>query len=483
MRILHFIAMRRARSTYLDRSAGSASLEANSKRWQIRAKPIVLPSFLRFLFISNTSRFAYINLKVFIFSRIPRKTMFKLFSRFFRKTESLSLAELQDWLASERKRDRDSVEKQVKAGLDELDGLISAARDSCDRLQDAGLVNKNVPVRAEQIMLGNRDAFLRRTRDFLRRLEAAPVEIDAVAGYLKDAREWMLDLARENRKGHAVLMEFVGDETRGVAKSLKAIEDCMASIDSAIHNEHGVRLGKISKIIDDHGAAGKARTAALSRLFDSAAELHRVEEQADGLRSQMEDLKDSPQFRDYKGLMSVRSRILERSQAAEYAINSRFSTVLPALKHHLSRKDALTLISQYQANPASAILEDSGLHISPLLAEFRTALESMNVNEKRRERFILALDGLSFDALKALRSEYDTSRNDMRKNDEGMRQSVVLQNYQELEYRLEHLRRKSDQIEDGIHEGYAYVVESPVLPTELINEELKSFGLTLSASR
>jgi hypothetical protein len=375
---------------------------------------------------------------------------------FFRRPErqSLTMPELPGWLAREEQKVHAKVLASLCENKQSLNSLLDSLEESCKTLETAELQNKNIPVRAYQVMQGNRENYLRRTRDFLNRVRIDWSSIADVLECIATLRTELDSLHESTMRSYLVIKEFFAHEAIAIATLAKKLEREMQDTEGVLAAAHITELKEMRNALSAIRGVAAKRQEFIGIVMKRQDELKKELRTQHVVKGQMDALRASAEFQNWKGLVEEREDIQRRIQAHENELFQHFSVLEAGMKKFSHRGPSERLVIDYITNPALALLDDETRQIQSILDGLRTQLQqgTIELKDAKRERTQKVLLLLTPSYLSSYLATYEELRSARKARDELMRKSTIIQDYNELEYRLTHSGHKVDQIEDELVE-------------------------------
>ncbi|MBI5398387.1 hypothetical protein HZB03_02885 [Candidatus Woesearchaeota archaeon] len=192
---------------------------------------------------------------------------------------------------------------------------------------------------------------------------------------------------------------------------------------------------------------GKTRTIEeLQEEIATAKEKLAVSEQLkEKLQLELEELKAGSDFSQFNGIDSEKKRLWRDVKSVEDDIWHVFSVLdRPLRKLQRVIVDNKHILDSYVANPLNALLEDHTLEIVNILQKLRLNVEdgTLGFVDKEKEKILSRIDELSKLALAAKQAKYREMRGAMRIIDEQLRSTKVLQDIDNVIYKINHTQEQ-----------------------------------------
>lgn len=401
-----------------------------------------------------------------------------LFQRQTRR-EMLSLQELPLWLDDEERRVTKNLFSEMAEHREILEQIVQKIEEGLKHLAEGELHNKNIPLRAIQVMEGNRAAYVKRTEDFLQHVSLEWTDLAEVQEFIAMILRELDSLNQGNTRSYLILKEFFADDVIKIGAEIKRFELEVKGMQRTIAESSLAQARSMRKLLKSIEAAEGHRHRVADDINGLKAELVQELNHRAATARQLKHLQEGSEFQEWKELVHEREDIIGRMKQLEDELFQLFSVLEAGLKKSAHRGQWERLVIDYVTNPALALVEDKERHILKILSGLKEQLASgkLELKDAKRERTMKVLHMITPEYLSQCSTMYDELRHARRMRDEKMRRSVAIQNYNELEYRLQHADQKILGVESAIEEQ-AQVLEK--ITADAILKELREEMLRLN---
>lgn len=372
-------------------------------------------------------------------------------------------------IASTAKKYHDSLVVEIVSYLNEQSSvykdLVDAAYARIEALKIAKLKNTNIPIRAKQLMEGNRKTYIKRINSFLEHNKFPNVKDESGIIQVRQLKikfdEELENLTKSTQKSYAVLQEFLANESANLAQSIKRLRELLDNIESEL-NKRGY-LDSL-KCVETTSALqeDKVKTSKIKddqkKLNDDLTYEQKIR---DKMKEKLDKIRTGEEYSRYRELVSMKKSAEEDIQKHRHRFNEHFQV----LEHALKKYERLSLdkeaIVNYLKNSPQALEDDVGLKILNILEKLKDAIEQnkIDVKDKKREKTLQVINEIN----RGYMEEHLT----------------VLQNLkntlQDIDSRLHNNTAQSDI------EGAKADLEKQDRVVKALSDELKTLSKTLSS--
>ena len=336
--------------------------------------------------------------------------MFGFLKKLFSKepevpVEEIELDNLSSWFDDKTKSKIESLNNELKEVGQRVNSEISQTKKNIEVLNNAKLLNPNIPERAKHFMQGNRDAYSKKINSFLDRVHV-PYSISDFSVFHSSVQEELKELTQGTAKSFQILQEFFANESRKVMGNIGSISKEINSFNQAFDDAGLNILDETKKRITDFQTKLKLRDALEQ---DLTARKQELEEHTAEIRKLKEDIELLQKDRQLTELKSKFKQAQAKVEETRERITSPFSVINPALrKFERITYRHRTIVQKYIDSPLDALLQD--LHLSILKALHDLEMSIMNnridMKDKKREKTLEVMKLLTREYMGSFLTEY-----------------------------------------------------------------------------
>ena len=388
--------------------------------------------------------------------------MLKFIKSLFKSEEEIQEIELKEnellpWIIEKENKITKVISDKIVVITKELNQNIELIKNHLDELNGEQLRNKKIPVRAEQMMKGNKLIFIRNTEQFL---DLIDIETYDTHKQFIDAFESSLaNLSKINKKSNFILNEFFSDNIYKINSDIKGIESKVNQI-KKLYKEK-----KVDKILELKIIVGSLENMneTIDKQNENSENLRKKIAEAklrkEKIINKLLDIKKSDNYKFFKELITTKDEIKKELKIIEDQIIQKFSIFETAFKKYSRIAYNDKLVNLYLEDPFKALLHDESFGILNTLQKIKKNIEEnkKELKEKKATKTIDAITGISLDFLKNFVKDVNQLKRDKKIKDEKISKNTIMQDYNEFEYKLNHiksnlinLKAEKDHIEKDI---------------------------------
>jgi len=390
---------------------------------------------------------SYIKVK-FLYNAQYQAIMFKFLKSLLEKEPivsevSIKKEELGSWLDDLEDEAINKVIAQVNDIGTNISKSLESAESHIQVLGQAELRNKKIPKRALQIMIGNRDAYIKKTRSFLAKVETEfdSDVLESISVFTKD----LADLGKSNTKSYFVLKEFLADETTKIGQDIKDIENYMAQIKAVMTKSGLASIREVKSILDTYNKRIALRNKLNREIADLSADFESESQQQVSIDERMKKIEASSEYKSFENYTKKRDQINSQLKGLDNELTHIFSSIESGLKKYARvALDEKSIIS-YLNDPLKTLINDKELMILSILDGLEKGLASRRIDmkDKKREKILESLRKIDPTIFTDIRKRYQNFKDNKKELDNKITKNRVMQDYDEQEYLLKHSKQKS----------------------------------------
>jgi 7,8-dihydro-6-hydroxymethylpterin-pyrophosphokinase len=325
--------------------------------------------------------------------------MLKFIKRLFQKEDvdivlpkqTVSLEKLPEWLDKHTSKKTASIAELSKPLLDQLDDAIFAAQENIKKLRNAQLKNKSISGREFSIMKGNRESYIRRTEQFLRKLSTLYDNKAITYADMKDFhityKENVVVLNKALMKPYAVLQHFFSNESYAVAQQIKKVDKLMTDLDILLQKESQESVEDCKKQI----ATISHTRGELRRLTEKQTTLQKDLSRVSGMQEQAQQkltkVEASEGYKKYLALVAEEKEHLKKVKKHAASLSHSFAVMDKAFRKFAKQDPSCQLlIDAYCDDPIAALHGDSSLGILPLLVKIKGSIVMLDLKDDKKAK-------------------------------------------------------------------------------------------------
>lgn len=306
------------------------------------------------------------------------------------ETAEIKLAEVTNWLDS-----RNSVPgelEEIRAKFQEEKILLN---QNIKKLNDAELMDSNIPERAKQMMKGNRTTYVQKVERFTDELEL-PENPDTVVEFHDSFQSQLAEFSKTTLRNYQIIQEFLGNESAAVADNIRKLEQHITQAKKLIGRSGIDRIATLKKktnrildMIQRKDVLGVEIVA-----FEEKIKIRK--EKIEEISKKIEELRNSTAFREYSELIEKKNGLKKEINEMENQRFHYFSVINTALKKYERLSLDNKIIRKYVDDSLNALLEDKELRIVDILTRMKEAIITgkLELKDRKREKVLEALNKL-----------------------------------------------------------------------------------------
>ena len=370
----------------------------------------------------------------------------KFFTQFFKKNKEITVSaiELDDWIIENMKEYFSEEYKSIKETVKQVNKTKKEIVAKLEKLENAKLVNPNLPEREVQMMEGNKDNYRLKTLQFLDKIEI-PKDYLALDEFCNEFEEILTDFNEKTMRAYSILRNYFRNEMQEISMSLKKMETLQLNLFNFMKEDSIVNLKtiliKIKELNDNIVMSNKIH----KEIRDLETNFEKEKEKQDKIDKKIKDLMKSPNYNKLKNYNNKKKEIQEDILNLTKKFVRKIKPFEKPFKKyvHDTKKHA-----GYIENPMQALEKDYQFSILVSLEKIQKNLESYNLKDNVIKK--IKESSINKEFLKDLRKDYLALKEEKNKIIEKENQINVMQDFKELEYQKEHNEKKILSLKNSI---------------------------------
>jgi len=379
--------------------------------------------------------------------------MFEFIKRLFKKeeTEDIPLGKLEEWFQKKSDAVFDGLSSEVGSIKNEIEGLVGKTRHQLEILEKAGLRNTNITIRERQFMDGNRSSYIKAVHNLLSNLNLSG-DYDNILNLCGGFSVRLNSFAKATNKSYHILQEFLANESKDIAMSIKGIDKKIGDLRNTIHNSKIDNVGELKekiistkKMVHQKGDLKKERIDT-ERKKEDMLELKR------SIEAKINELKSSQRYESFRGTEIMLNKVNSEFKDHVHKLHNSFSILEHSLRKYARLSLDAGLLDSYINDCVSALKSDAEFKIVDLLEKTKQNILNNNIEmkDKRRDKTLDEINKLDRSFLKEFLERYNELKSKHDKIELELKESDVKKELAGLEGRLEESNKEVEKTANRI---------------------------------
>lgn len=385
--------------------------------------------------------------------------MFKFIKRLFakeeeREKENIKLDKLEEWLNPKAEAISNELTGNISSIKNKIEEGIRKAKSNLEILKDAKLKNPNIPIRAKQMMEGNRVSYIKIASNFLDYLWKEvkdEKDYEKLLGFSNDFDKSLDSLGKSTTRSYHVIKEFFANEATEIAINIKNIDGFFKELKSAIEGSNMAKIDVLKKEIISMKSRISQKANLKEQLKSKEEELKKLNGGKEELLKEITSLKNSGEYSDFNNLKQEKDSIERQIRLSKEDVFHSFSAIDKALKKYvrIAFEDE-KLLSSYIGNPVNALLGDKELKIIRILESLEKNLiqSKIELDEKKKEKTLMEIKKLGKDFFIDFLNNYNKLNEKLMDIEDKVRKNESKKKFMDLNERLNKLNANLEKAEN-----------------------------------
>ncbi len=380
------------------------------------------------------------------------KQKFSKINKIENKSDTININEIENFLNKTISDVQVNLDEEINKLYTNIQEEIRIAKENLDKLEKAELMNEKIDIKEKQIMEGNRQEYCKRMHKFLDNLNLTSRGYFGAKEFIVRFNADFQQLNKNILKSFIILQEFYAHESTAVAKNIKQI---------AIYTEEFQRLiqqSKMNPLINSRNIYTQIKQnnqkidLIEQKIEERKEELSKLRISREEMEKKMELFKNQDDFKKYNVMLEEREELINRLKTKELNLLQEFSLLERALKKHQRNSIHEKLIEEYLVNAATTLQKDNELKILSIFEELKINIEKTELKDKQKDKTLEKINQLNKEYLLKWISEFKELKDEKSQKDHIINFNKTMRDYNELEYKSQHLIEKSGRIIEEINQ-------------------------------
>lgn len=402
----------------------------------------------------------------------------KLFSR---EPEDLTLKqiELEDWLQENSEDFLTESNKKIMKRFSEINKLKSELMNKLSKLEDAKLVNPDIPEREKHIMYGNRVNYIKKTDSFLENIELPEIDYELINDFCNDFETQLKEFNQHTSKGYFVLTNFFDKEMKEIALHIKNLEDNVIKILTILKDKKTGQFKSLSVKVRQLNELNVSKENLAKNLIELENELENAEDRKTKLQEKVQSLKNSKDFNNFYKFEKQKQELEKEINELNFRLNNSIKSMDKVLRKYMHSSLKKDLISYYLESPLQALEKDTNFEILEIFKRLKLEIKKgyIEVKEKQKDKILRQIEKITKDYLVKIRDKFEKLKDEKKKINDKMEKLNIMMDYKELQYQAEHIHDKIIRLNEQITEKKDFILNLNITQkTKQLEKALSEFS-------
>lgn len=373
------------------------------------------------------------------------------------KTEEVSFNDLDRWIKSNSGYFTEQARQDARKIIVDLNVKLNRLNWSAEVLKNAELQNSNIPMKAKQLMEGNREYYANAVMKWAQDLKYGNnFEFNELRDFIKKFNESLDSLNKSTVKSYTILQEFFANESSKVASILKDADETIKSLDSRINSRKIQDVERIKSLMAEIKSRLKLKQSLEQEQSAAGKELEELKKKKEELLKDTEAFKQSESFVKYRNLRQERDSLLKSVDSCEDVITQSFAAIeRPLRKYSHVAFEHEQIVLNYIASPLDALVGDKKLVILDILEKTKENIEKgiLKLESAKKEKAIEEIGKMGRNFLMQILEDYTASMKRIKDIDRQIKElnlSLIINDYNSklnnLDFSIKNLEKDFNKI-------------------------------------
>jgi len=375
---------------------------------------------------------------------------------------SVSLEKLPDWFDAKIAPETKKIKEDIIKDFEQINKQKEDLRQKLKKFETTELRNPNIPERARHMMEGARETYIKFITIFLNNLEfPQKISYETLTEFIGNFEGQLNNLNKSTARSFMVLQEFFAKEAGEIAAVIKNIDKTLRDLANTNYkNIISAResIENIEKIIE-------SKDTAQQMLEEHEKNLENINKDVEKESKQLEDLKEREDFKLYETIEKEKLAVEKQLKEKELFLITSFSPLERSLRKF--EKMAIgkeAIVKGYAENAFAALKEDKKMEVLEILKDIVKYIElgQIELKDKKKQKTVETATALNRDFLETFLNDYAATESKLVEVKRKLHSNTILQQIDEVNYRIEHLNDKKIKLEENIKKLQSYDKEKEI---------------------
>ena len=357
-----------------------------------------------------------------------------------KKVIEINLQNLEEWLNEKSKPLMEEIQQQIEEIIMRINEEIQRARINVELLENAKLMNPNIPFKAKQYMEGNRKAYVRAMYSFLGHVEINNKDYFYLLDFCKQFDELIINFNKSTLRSYTILQEFLANETTKIAQNLKNFDNLFAEIKSTLNNKNIVDINVVREQIQNLRMKTKQKISLDVDFKDIEAELKLNNDDKDQLIVEIENFSKSEEHNNFLKLNEEKKSKANSFYNDQNQILQSFSILERALRKysHIAFEHEEDVLD-YLKHPIETLVNDKNLIILEILKNLEKLLQEnkLEIDDRKKEKSLEEIKKLNKEFFEQFLKKYFSFKEETEQIDAKIKSTGVAEKLRSFNKQLE----------------------------------------------
>lgn len=322
-----------------------------------------------------------------------------LFRRRSNAPEELGLEDVSAWVSRElRKKGGEAILANLNKSAEKIQ---KGLQTKIEQLDAAELLNKNIPERAKQVMMGNREQYIFLIKQFFEN-EPWPEDALKLDSYAQALGMRLTRLEEKTRKNFYILKEFVESDVRAIASDLKAIEDAAIKATQNMEKLGIYDLRTIQQKVKALQGLDDEKLELKEELVSVENSLKDAKQKVKKFKARINEIKKSNAYVHFIAQQNRLETLRKKQISAKEEVQKMWAKIdKPAKKYAYDSK--AKLLQTYCDDAVQALIQDANLDVMVLIDEMKGFVKTENAKDS--QKMLKNLEEIKEEKLARVRSD------------------------------------------------------------------------------
>lgn len=350
--------------------------------------------------------------------------------------EEVRLEEAENWLDQKISERFNNFNNSIMALFSDIKSKKDELKTNMTELEKAQLMNPNIPLKAKEVMEGNRGAYIRKLGYFLEQL-ALPdeKEYENILDFSTNFSSSLNEFGKNTSKNFYVLNEFFATDVKKIAQNIREFDLIVNELRKQV--EKGpIGFGRIKGELKNIKEKIALKEDLNEKIKAIESEIENIKNKIKNSEEALKAKEENNEFKSYYALEKEKGKILISIKEHKANFLNIFGTFEKALKKYERVSVDEAVVHGYLVDPISTLINDKEFKVLELLKRLEENIGSLDLKDDKKKRTLELIKKLDRDFFGKFLIGLEDLENSAKMFEEKIKAATVMKEHAELKGKL-----------------------------------------------
>ncbi|MDO8740990.1 MAG: hypothetical protein Q7J54_05465 [Candidatus Woesearchaeota archaeon] len=369
--------------------------------------------------------------------------------------EEVRLAEAENWIDQKISERFGNFNNSIMALFSDIKSKKDDLKTNMTELEKAQLMNPNIPLKAKEVMEGNRGAYIRKLGYFLEQLSFPDEKAyENILDFSTNFSSSLNEFGKNTSKNFYVLNEFFATDVKKIAQNIREFELIVDDLRKQV--ERGpIGFGRIKGELKNIKEKIELKKELNEKIKAIESEIENIKNKIKNTGEELKAKEENNEFKSYKALENEKGSILIKIKEHKANFLNIFGAFEKALKKYERMSVDEAVVHGYLVDPINTLINDKEFGVLELLGRLEENIDSLDLKEDKKKRTLELIKKLDRDSFEKFLIGLEDLENSAKMFEEKIKAVTIIKEHAELkdnlnefQYELQKLQKEHSLIKE-----------------------------------